>query len=499
MEKYRSDGLKLEISSNQFVRWLHHYNKKETTMRFIADGVAPESQLQFVSKKRLMDIRGLFFSGDAIATLSATDAFSGVEQTYLSVNGKTFLPSDGMKFSEEGYYLLRHYAVDRVGNTSETLQTRFYIDKTPPVTNLKMVNATKNIFGPKSTLSIPSQDTLSGVHLSYYKWNSGVFKRSYKNRILFEGVKEGANILQFYTEDLVGNTEGIHKVTLGFDKNGPEVSHEIKGDQYIEGGKVYLSSRSQIFLKAVDEMVDVQSIEYQVNGLSYGNYGISFRPPVQTGEFKMDYQGIDIIGNKSILASANFVVDSQSPTTRLITDGVTYRRGPNVIWVNTKTRISLKALDDVSGVQSIFYKFNENKELLYKGPFTISDEGRHTFQYSSVDHVNNKEVLTPVLLVVDDTPPEIKAVFNRSAVGSEGGDGEDKIDVYPLYTTLFLNADDNSAKLKGIRFSINGSPKEAYQEALLLDKPGNYYVIVEAEDNLGNISNKKMIFIVKAG
>jgi len=34
---------------------------------------------------------------------------------------------------------------------------------------------------------------------------------------------------------------------------------------------------------------------------------------------------------------------------------------------------------------------------------------------------------------------------------------------------------------------------------LLLDKPGNYYVIVEAEDNLGNISNKKMIFIVKAG
>jgi len=34
---------------------------------------------------------------------------------------------------------------------------------------------------------------------------------------------------------------------------------------------------------------------------------------------------------------------------------------------------------------------------------------------------------------------------------------------------------------------------------LLLDKPGNYYVIVEAEDNLGNISTKKMIFIVKAG
>ena len=164
-------------------------------MRFIADGVAPESQLQFVSKKRLMDIRGLFFSGDAIATLSATDAFSGVEQTYLSVNGKTFLPSDGMRFSEEGYYLLRHYAVDRVGNASEPVQIRFYIDKTPPVTNLKMVNASKNIFGPKSTLSIPSQDALSGVYLTYYNWNSGVFKRSFKNRILFEGVKEGANIL----------------------------------------------------------------------------------------------------------------------------------------------------------------------------------------------------------------------------------------------------------------------------------------------------------------
>jgi len=99
-------------------------------MRFIADGVAPESQLKFVSKKRLKNIYGLYFPGDAIATLSATDAISGVDKTYLSVNGKTFIPSDGMKFSEEGYYLLRHYAVDRVGNTSETLQTRFYIDKT---------------------------------------------------------------------------------------------------------------------------------------------------------------------------------------------------------------------------------------------------------------------------------------------------------------------------------------------------------------------------------
>ena len=29
MEKYRSDGLKLEISSNQFVRWLHHTTKKK--------------------------------------------------------------------------------------------------------------------------------------------------------------------------------------------------------------------------------------------------------------------------------------------------------------------------------------------------------------------------------------------------------------------------------------------------------------------------------------
>jgi len=37
LEDYKSNGLKLEISSNQFVRWLHHYDKKETTMRFIAD------------------------------------------------------------------------------------------------------------------------------------------------------------------------------------------------------------------------------------------------------------------------------------------------------------------------------------------------------------------------------------------------------------------------------------------------------------------------------
>ena len=47
VEKYRREGLKLEISSNQFVRWLHFYNKKETTYRFLADGIPPKSKLKF--------------------------------------------------------------------------------------------------------------------------------------------------------------------------------------------------------------------------------------------------------------------------------------------------------------------------------------------------------------------------------------------------------------------------------------------------------------------
>ena len=61
-----------------------------------------------------------------------------------------------------------------------------------------------------------------------------------------------------------------------------------------------------------------------------------------------------------------------------------------------------------------------------------------------------------------------------------------------------MNAVDNSSKLKEIRYGINGSKMRVYKKALLLEKPGNYSVMVEAEDNLGNISKEKIIFIVKS-
>ena len=498
VQKYRREGLKLEISSNQFVRWLHFYNKKETTYRFFADGIPPKSKLKFESKKSFKDKRGIFYSGDVVANLTAKDSNSGIEEKYLSVNGKPFTPSGGMKFPEEGYYLLRHYAVDKVGHTSKILQARFFVDKTSPVTELKMLKSSKNIFGPHSILNIHSKDSISGVNKTSYRWNSGLFKKSNNNRILFKNLEGGPNVLEFYSEDSVGNAEKFKKVTLRYDPNGPTAKSEVKGDSHFEDGKMYLSPRSEIFLYAVDDLVEIKSIEYSLNGLSYGKYNISFRPPVQIGEFNMKFQAFDVIGNKSKIVSEKFIVDSKSPSTKLLTEGLTYRRGPNVIWVNSKTRIAFKSKDDLSGISSVFYKIDENEETIYNGPFAISEEGRHTFQYYAFDNVNNKEVVTPVLIVVDDTPPKIEGSFNRSAIGAEGVEGSKEIKVYPRFTSLVLNAEDNSAKLKEIRFSINGSKNKVYKKALLLEKPGNYSVMVEAEDNLGNISKKKIIFIVKA-
>ena len=149
-------------------------------------------------------------------------------------------------------------------------------------------------------------------------------------------------------------------------------------------------------------------------------------------------------------------------------------------------------------MSTIFYKLDKNEEKLYRDSFTISEEGRHTFQYYAFDNVNNKEVVTPVLIVVDDTPPEIEDAFNRAHVDDEATNEGKKINVFPLFTSLFLNAVDNSSKLKEIRYSINGTDMKVYKKALLLEKPGNYSVMVEAEDNLGNVSKEKIIFIVKS-
>lgn len=507
LERYRQDGIKLEVSSNQYVRWLHYYSGKETKLRFFADGIVPRTRLQVQAPQKVTRNGVTFYAEAADLELIAQDpalggnedmSASGVETAFLSINGQPFTASTGSRLNEEGRYLVRHYAVDRVGNASEPEEMRFTIDRTPPTTTLDVEFTARNgtVIGPRSLLKLTSTDALSGVKEIRYQWGEADFQKDTGKPLDLKALSGKEQVLRFQAEDFLGYAEPLQERRFQFDAIGPEVSHEVEGDQYIEGNRFFISARSRIRLNAVDDQVDVRLIEYRLNRGAFMPYRAPFLPQIQNGPLRLDYQAFDEMNNASVLVTANFIVDDQPPVTELKTDGPTYRRGPNTIWVRSDTRLILNTLDQGSGVKSSFHSIDLKEAQTYTGPLTLQEEGRHTFEFYSMDQVNNREVTTPALIVVDDTPPEIQAVFSIPAVAEDTMNGE-AVPVYPLSTTLFFNGIDDSANLKTLKYRLNGGKVTVYDQSIVLKEAGDYVYEIEAEDNLGNTSQQTIQFKVQ--
>ncbi|MGA1599376.1 MAG: OmpL47-type beta-barrel domain-containing protein [bacterium] len=498
-ERYRSQGIGLEITGNQYIRWLHYFTKEETLYRFFADGIHPVSQIEISGSNRYERGRQVFFSGSIETRLSAEDEGSSVEAIYQSVNGNVFQKANNLILNREGRYHVRHYAVDRVGWTSEPQEVDLVLDLTPPQSVSKLPNSPLQGFaGPDSSLRIESQDALSGVRRIWYQWDQQERQEVGQDGVVeMKNLSRGVHRLRFQAEDNVGNLEPMQEAEYFFDNEGPEVSHTIEGDFYEEGRRSYVSPRSKVRINAQDSYVEVAQVEYRINGVSYGNYSAPFLIPVTEGTFRLEYQGTDVLNNRSSLSRAEFVMDSQAPETELLTQGASYRRGINALWVRSDTALTLKARDELAGVRDIGFGFSESELQPYETPIYIEKEGRYLFQYRAVDQVGNEEVPTPVLLVVDNTAPTIMESYSIAPTKSYQVSGE-VVQAYPPYTVLFLAASDNSANLKEVRYR-NGDQMVPYQQALVLQKPGAYELEVEAEDNVGNIAQKTLRFIIEAG
>lgn len=94
---------------------------KTITFKVIADGIGPKISLKF--KKGLLMNSGKRFYVDegSKAQIIAKDNYSGVNSIYVSVDSSPFLKTDSIPFDKGSDYRVKIYAVDNVGNTSDTV------------------------------------------------------------------------------------------------------------------------------------------------------------------------------------------------------------------------------------------------------------------------------------------------------------------------------------------------------------------------------------------
>ncbi len=167
----------------------------------------------------------------------------------------------------------------------------------------------------------------------------------------------------------------------------------------------------------------------------------------------------------------------------------------DTLFITSKTKIDLKAVDNGAGVDKIEYTVNDSENILYTDQFTISDEGIFDVQYSAYGHVGNMRS-SQFIVVVDNTGPVIEKVLSMETTGSIKLDKyESPLSVYTQGTKFFLGATDKKTDTKEIYYTINDGKEFLYVTPIVIEKRGVNTIEIRATDKLLNQTKSETIFV----
>lgn len=496
-EDLEQTSIDLELSGNQYLRWINYETKDTVMLQFQADGVAPESEITLQGAPEYQS-ETVNYKGQGLqANFEAEDALSGVANIYVSVNGAEFSPSFGVyDFNQEKEYDVFYYAVDNVGNVEGVQHQKFSVDLSSPVTRHQIEGIHQgSILSPEATILLTSNDELSGVASTNYGFSESQ-SQPYKVAISVASLDDGNHTLYYSSADQVQNEEENNRFEFYVDKTPPVTQLQIDGDQY-EGENLFVSERTEFHLSVQDNKTGISATSYQVNDRPEQAYENSvIRLPAESGEYELRFWSVDNVQNEEARSSQLLYVDLPPPVSRHLFNGDSFtQRGKT--WIPSSTSISLQAEDTEAGVGDIFYaQGEESSAQVYEQPLSFSNEGEVELVYYAKDRVNNKETNQRLQLVIDNTAPQISVNFSSSKIGSANAEDGSVLDEYPVGTVVFLAATDAASGAETIRFSVNDGEAQPFASPLEFQEPGEQIVEIQAVDRVGNEASKTLRFII---
>jgi hypothetical protein len=495
-EKYNKEGIALEIQGPQFIRWFNYVTKQTVNLQFFTDGAPPVTKATCSGAPTSAEGGKIYYGVGLHCSLASEDELSGVETTFLSIDDAPYKPyTKEIALDKEKPVVLRSYAVDNVGYAENPSTMRFIVDLTPPVTTHAIAgNALGTVLSTQARFHISSTDALSGVATVHARFDKQDFKLITDGQMTVEALTDGDHSLSYYAVDHVSNRETEHVIPFYVDRTPPTVESKVVGDLFLAPtGTRYISGRSKIELTAQDNKIGVDKIVYAFDGVKYDTYSNLFSPPTKAGTAKISYRASDKLGNTSQVATLPYLMDLAPPQSSYKIVGPSYQVRSD-FYITSASRIALSSTDDASGVKQIQYQPEGSPQAgVYTTPLAFPDEGRRLLRYWGTDKVENRELDRALILITDNTPPDIFANF--SLAPTKAGDAQNP-PVYRPMTSLFLGATDNAAGVRKIFYSFDGGKEMEYSTPLVLAKDGTFDLLIRAEDNLGNQSSKHLRFVI---
>ena len=147
-------------------------------------------------------------------------------------------------------------------------------------------------------------------------------------------------------------------------------------------------------------------------------------------------------------------------------------------WYISNVLVTLSATDNVSGVESTWYKIDAGYWTFYSTPFTVSTEGEHTVQYYSFDAAGNLENTNSISFQIDQNPPATEHEFD-GVIGDEGWFVDD--------VEVTLSASDAASGVNYTMYKLNEGTWTTYTESFVVTEDGEHTLYYYSVDLAGNV------------
>lgn len=465
------------------------YPEKDIIFEVYADSYFPSSKALYNKEQTFTKQNKVYIQGGLEIELKATDAMSGVNKIYFSLDEAPFKEyTSSISLDSEKEYTLKFYAIDNVGNDEEINTIVFVVDKSKPEANIEINGDNhEDVISGTSSVKIIASDNNTVKNIFYTLDNHS--EKTFTYAISAKYLTEGDHVLKYYAVDEVNNKGEERVYNFFVDKTPPTVVEEIVGNSIIVNGQEFSSGRSKLKLTTFDNKAGVKEIYYSING---GEYELYTKPVVlssSSGKLKIQSYALDYVNNKSTQTqetSKNNLpyIDLTGPILKHSFSGPVFTARDSV-YINKNTKIALLASDAESGLNKISYSIDNGDISEYTEPFGIENEGMHKISINAADKVDNTNS-NSFYIVVDNSGPAIFSRYSVPSINKKIVDNE-SFEVYPNYVVLFLSATDQVPGFDKMYYSINKSAEKPYSGLISNFSINKEYEIkIRALDKLGN-------------
>ncbi len=325
---------------------------------FWYDGTPPVTQ---ISLEGTLGLAG-WYTTPVQARFAAEDgdpaASSGVEAIYHRLDGGPWDTADSVAIDEDGVHHLEVYARDIAGNVETTRVVTVAIDTRPPTTVYTLTGVLSPsgwYTSPDTALDFSVLDDGSGPAGVRYSIDGGAWRTG--RRVTFP--TDGLHVVRFRGQDVAGNLESTHVLTVPVDVQPPTTAYILEGKR---GDGDWFVSPITVTLVPTDTGSGVVQTFYRIDDGAWFT-GTTFVVEGD-GERRISFYSIDAAGNVEVSYPVDLRIDTRPPAPPLAV-----QVSPSHWTTRNAFTITWATPTDLSGIAGLYYKVGDPPAMPTDGRF----------------------------------------------------------------------------------------------------------------------------------